>query len=240
MTQPLKNKIAIIFGSTGGLGGAIARKYIDNGAHIISVGRDLKKLEKLDDYAMSKDTSTTIVQIDVTDLTKLQNLAQEIKNRFGRIDILVSTIGAIGEVSPLAHYDDKVWDKIIDLNLNANWKILRSMHPLLIESQNAVALFATGDMSKTHKAYWGAYAVSKAALKEMVAIYSEESNVRINLVDPEPSYTNFRAKAFPGKTEEDLKKPSEVSEIFVTIAIRSNIISGNTISYELITSESDA
>lgn len=237
MTQPLKNKIAIIFGSTGGLGGSIARKYIDNGAHIISVGRDLKTLEKLDDYAMSKGNSTTLVQIDVTDLTKLQNLAQEIKNRFGRIDILVSTIGAIGEVSPLAHYDENVWSKIIDLNLNANWKILRSMHPLLLQSDQAVALFATGDMSKSHKAYWGAYAVSKAALKEMVKIYSEETietNIRINLVEPEQSYTRFIAKAFPGKTKEHFKKPSEVSELFVTSVIRSNILSGNTIYNNLI------
>ena len=237
MTQPLKNKIAIIFGSTGGLGGSIAHKYIDNGAHVISVGRNLNKLEELDDYAISKDTSTTIVQIDVTDLTKLQNLAQEIKNRFGRIDILVSTIGAIGEVSPLCHYDEKIWSNIIDLNLNANWKILRSMHPLLLQSDHAVALFATGDMNKSHKAYWGAYAVSKAALKEMVKIYSEETketNIRVNIVEPEQSYTRFISKAFPGKTEEDFKKPSEVSELFVTSAVRSNILSGDTIYNNLI------
>ncbi len=232
MPKYLENKTAIIFGSSGGLGSAVAHKYIDNGAHVISVGRDLSKLEELDDYAISKGSSTTIVQIDVTDFTKVQNLAQEVKNRFDKIDILVSTIGAIGEVSPLCHYDEKVWQNIIDLNLNANWKILRAMHPLLLQSDQAVALFATGDMSKSHKAYWGAYAVSKAALKEMVKIYSEETketSIRVNLVEPEQSYTKFIAKAFPGKTEADFKKPSDVSEVFVTSVIRSNILSGNTI-----------
>lgn len=232
MPKHLENKTAIIFGASGGLGSAVAHKYIDNGAHVISAGRNLSKLEELDDYAISKGSSTTIVQIDVTDFTKIQNLAQEVKNRFGKIDILVSTIGAIGEVSPLCHYDEKIWRNIIDLNLNANWKILRAMHPLLLQSEQAVALFTTGDMSKSHKAYWGAYAVSKAALKEMVKIYSEETketNIRVNLVEPEQSYTRFIAKAFPGKTKKDFKKPSDVSEVFVTSVIRSNILSGDTV-----------
>lgn len=235
MSQILRNKIAIILGSTGGLGQAITKKYIDSGAHVISVGRNLKILEELDDYAKTKDTSTTIVPLDIKDSKKLEHLAQEIKTRFGKIDILVSTHSILGEITPLHYYDEKTWHNVINTNLNTNWSIIKHLGPLLSLSESAVALFLTCKMSTENKAYWGAYSVSKVALEELVKIYSEETkntNVRVNLVDPGPISTKLRYAAFPGKPPEDYRKPEEIADLFVTSVTRSNIMSGDIIYYK--------
>jgi len=238
--RTLTNKVAIVLGSTGGLGQAITKTYIDNGAHVISVGRNIEKLEELDDYAQSKGTSTTIVQLDLRDSKKLEHLAQEIKNRFGRIDILVSTHSILGEVTPLHHYDDKIWQDVINTNLNTNWAIIKHLGPLLQLSEKAVALFLSCKMSSLNKAYWGAYSISKAALEELIKIYVEETkntNVRVNLVDPGAVATKLRYAAFPGKSEVDYIKPEAIADLFVTSVTRSNIISGDTIHYTVPASE---
>lgn len=238
MQYNLKGKIALIIGSTGGLGQAISRLYIDAGAHVISAGRNLSRLEEIDDYAQSKDSSTTIVQIDIKDSQKIKNLAEEIKTRFGKLDILISLSSILGEVTPIQYYNEKIWQDVIDTNFVSNFHLIKHMHPLLEKSDKAVALFATGRMSEKNKAYWGAYSASKAALEDIVKTYAQETlstNIRVNLVDPGPIATKLRCAAFPGKKKEDFRKPEEVADLFVTSITRSNIISGDNISYKALT-----
>ena len=233
MQQILKDKIALIIGSTGGLGKAIAKKYIDLGAHVISVGRNISTLEEIDDYAQAKNSSTTIVQLDLKEPAKIKNLAQEINSRFGKIDIMVSLSALLGEVTPIQYYSEKIWKDVMETNFTSNFHLIKNMHPLLEKSDKAVALFTTCRMSQKNKAYWGAYSASKAALEEMVRTYAQETlttNIRVNLVDPGPISTNLRCAAFPGKTEEDFVKPEKIADLFVTSITRSNIISGEIIS----------
>ena len=235
MLQTLKNKVAIVFGATGGLGQAVVKKYIDQGAHVISVGRNLKILEELDDYAQTKGSSTTIVALDAKESGKIKHLAQELQQRFGKIDILVSTVAILGEVTPLNYYDEEIWENVINTNLTTNWKLIKYLHPLLLQSEHAVALFCGCSMSQTNNAYWGAYSVSKAALENLVKIYAEETkttNIRVYLVDPGPIATKLRCAAFPGKNEQDYQKPEAVADLFVTSITRSNIMSGSVISYK--------
>jgi NAD(P)-dependent dehydrogenase (short-subunit alcohol dehydrogenase family) len=236
MQYTLKGKIALIIGSTGGLGQAISKKYIDAGAHVISVGRNISTLEEIDDYAQRKNSSTTIVQLDIKNSQKIKNLAQEIKIRFGKLDILISLSCILGEVTPIQYYNEDIWKNVIDTNFTANFHLIKNMHSLLEKSDQALAMFATGRMSEENKAYWGAYSASKAALEELVKTYAQETlttNIKVNLVDPGPISTNLRCAAFPGKNKEDFRKPEEVADLFVTSSIRSNIISGETISYKM-------
>jgi len=218
----LENKVAVIFGASGGLGQAISKKYIDNGAHVIGVGRDLKSLELLDDYAIEKGSSITIAQFDITELNKLKHLASEIEKKFGKVDIVVSTIAILGEVTPLNHYDEDIWSKVIDTNLTAQWHIIKHMHNLLLRSDSATAIFCSCSMSTKHNAYWGAYSVSKAALDQLIKVYQEESaNTHINvyLINPGEMATTLRTSAFPGKDKNDFPLPEQAADIFVTKAL---------------------
>ncbi|MCH9753520.1 MAG: SDR family NAD(P)-dependent oxidoreductase [Alphaproteobacteria bacterium] len=235
MQYILKDKIALVLGSSGGLGQSIAKKYIDLGAHVISVGRNLSALEEVDDYAQSKNSSTTIVQLDLKDPQKIKSLAQEIHSRFRKIDIMISLAAILGEVTPIQYYNERIWQKVIDTNFTANFHLIKSMHPLLEKSDKPIALFATGRMSEKNNAYWGAYSASKAALEDLIKTYSEETvstNIRVNLVDPGPIATRLRCAAFPGKNKKDFTKPEDIADLFVTSITRSNIISGEVISYK--------
>jgi len=218
----LKNKIALVFGASGGLGQAISKKYIDNGAHVICVGRDLKILESLDDYATKKGLRTTIVQLDVTETAKIKHLAFEIEKRFGRIDILVSTIGILGEVTPLNHYAENIWNQVMNTNLNSHWHIIKNMHNLLLQSNSSTVMFCIGSMSNKNHAYWGAYSVSKTALEQLAKIYQAETtntNINVHLITPGEMATNLRFAAFPGKDKSEFQDPEEVADIFVTTVL---------------------
>jgi len=150
-----------------------------------------------------------------------------LSDRFGKIDILVSTIAILGEITPLEQYDEKIWHDVMNTNLTANWQIIKYFHPLLLSSENPSAVFCSCDMSELNNAYWGAYSVSKAALEKLVQIYAEEtknSKIKVSLIDTGPISTPLRLCAFPGKDSKDFKKPEEVADLFVTKTAEHNII----------------
>jgi NAD(P)-dependent dehydrogenase (short-subunit alcohol dehydrogenase family) len=214
--KKLQNKIALITGASRGLGAAIARKYIDEGAHVIAVARTVKELELLDDYARERGSFITIVPLDLQDFTKIDELGYIVAQKFGRLDILVANAGIIGVLTPITHMKPEMWQQIMNVNLTANWRLLRSMDVLLRNAQAAQVIFVTDSVGP--KAYWGAYAVSKAALEAMAQIYQQEaeiSGVKVHVISPPPVATKLRATVMPGEEVETLPQPNEVIELFV-------------------------
>ncbi len=183
----LNNRIALITGSSRGIGRAIAEKYIDEGAHVIAVARTIGALEELDDYAKSKGGNVTIVPLDLTDFIKIDELGFALYNRFGRIDILVGNAGLLGGLSPVGHISPPNWQKVIDLNLTANWRLIRSMDPLLRQSKAGRAIFVTSRLAKEPRAFYSAYAASKAGIigfSKSVALELGSRNIRCNVIAP--------------------------------------------------------
>ncbi|MBV5325670.1 MAG: SDR family NAD(P)-dependent oxidoreductase, partial [Rhodospirillaceae bacterium] len=98
-------------------------------------------------------------------------------------DVLVGNAGVLGTLSPLGHISPKEFQEVIDINLTANWRLLRSLDPLLRQSEAGRAIFLTSGAARGPRAYWGTYAISKAALEMMVGIYAQEiqqTKVRAN------------------------------------------------------------
>lgn len=220
----LIGKIALITGASSGLGAAIARKYIDAGAHVIIVGRSLRRLEAIDDYARGRGNFTTIIQLDLTDYPKIAELGQKLAEKFGYLDIVVGNAAILGELAPLDHLNHKIWDKVIAVNLTANWHLIRVTNPLLQKSPTGgVALFVTCDIAK-NLAYWGAYSVAKAGLEQLVKIYQAEnikSKLCIKLINPGEMATGLRKAAMPGLDENAWPNPDVVADIFVQAALDS-------------------
>jgi NADP-dependent 3-hydroxy acid dehydrogenase YdfG len=131
MQKQLVGKIALITGASSGLGAAVAKRYIDEGAHLITIGRNLKRLEAIDDYAQEQGSSTTIVQLDLMDYPKIAELGQKIAQRFGYLDIVVGNAAILGELTPLDHLHFKVWDKVIATNLTANWHLNKNHQSII-------------------------------------------------------------------------------------------------------------
>jgi NAD(P)-dependent dehydrogenase (short-subunit alcohol dehydrogenase family) len=222
--KKLEGKIALVTGASRGIGAAVAKRYAKEGAHVIMAARSVKGLEEVDDYIKSVNGNATLVPLDLTDGSKIDQLGALIHQRFGKLDILVGNAAQLGELSPVAHIVPKVWDNVIAVNLTSNYRLIRSMHPLLNMASGGRAIFVSSGLARTTIPYYGSYAVSKAGLEMLVKLYAAEnvsSNIRANLIDPGMIDTEMLAQAMPGKDKSSYPKPDDITGKFVELALES-------------------
>lgn len=217
----LGGKIALITGASRGIGAAVALRFAREGAHLVLAARTVGGLEEVDDAIRAAGGTATLVPLNLRDFVKIDELAAALLDRYGRLDILVGNAGEFGIFSPLGHIPPQIWAEVVDLNLTANWRLIRAMDPLLRSAPAGRAIFVTSAIGRDSLAYWGPYAVSKTGLDMLVRIYAAEiakTRVRANLIDPGPLRTRLRARAFPGEDPNSLPLPESVTDIFVDLA----------------------
>ena len=217
----LQGRISVITGASRGLGAAIAKRFAGEGAHVVLVARTVGGLEEVDDAIRAEGGAATLVTLDLTEFDRIDEMGAALAERFGRIDVLVGNAGILGTLSPMGHIETQVWDRVIAVNLTANWRLIRSFDPLLRASDSGRAIFVTSGAADGLHPYWGAYAVSKAALEIMVKTWAGEvtkTPVKVNLVDPGALRTSMRAEAYPGEDPMTLKEAGEITDTFVELA----------------------
>lgn len=217
----LAGKIALITGASRGIGATVALRFAGEGAHVVLAARTVGGLEEVDDAIRAIGGTATLVPLDLRDFVKIDELAAALLDRYGRLDIFVGNAGEFGIFSPLGHIPPSVWAEVIDLNLTANWRLIRAMDPLLRAAPAGRAIFVTSGIGRETLAYWGPYAVSKAALEMLVKIYAAEianTRIRANLIDPGTVRTRLRIRAFPGEDPDLVPPPESVTELFVELA----------------------
>ncbi|MFO0388679.1 MAG: SDR family NAD(P)-dependent oxidoreductase [Alphaproteobacteria bacterium] len=231
MTHDLKNRIALITGASRGIGAAVAKRFAAEGAHVILAARNVAGLEENDDAIRAAGGNATLVQLDVTKPEQIEMLAKQIAQRFGKLDILVGNAGILGELSPIAHTTPEHWDRVMSTNLTANFHLLRQLDALLLCSDAPRAMFVTSGVGSHVRAYWGAYAISKAALEMMARLYAAEnadSKLKVNIINPGQVRTHMNAQAFPGADPMTRPAADNITDIFVTLASPACIANGET------------
>src|SRR5215475_8374902 len=173
-SKPLSDRIALVTGASRGIGAAIALELAHAGAHVVAVGRTVGGLEDLDDRIRAAGSSATLVPLDVKDSEGIARLALALNERYRRLDVLVGNAGILGPLSPLGHVSPKEWDDVIAVNVTANWRLIRSMDPLLRLSDAGRAVFISSGAASLGLAYWGPFSVSKAALEVLGRTYAAE------------------------------------------------------------------
>ena len=217
----LAGRVALVTGASRGLGAAIARRFAAEGAELILLARTVGGLEETDDAVRAAGGHATLVPLDLTDFAALDRLGGAIFERHKRLDVLVANGAILGTLSPLAHIEPKEWQRVVDVNLTANWRLIRSLDPLLRAAPAGRAIFVSSSAAAAPLAYWGAYAVTKAGLEQLAGIYAQEvekTALRVNIVDPGRLRTVMRAQAYPGENPETLPAPDSATEIFVALA----------------------
>jgi NAD(P)-dependent dehydrogenase (short-subunit alcohol dehydrogenase family) len=217
----LQGRIALVTGASRGIGAAVAERFAREGAHVLAVARGQDGLEALDDRIRAIGGSATLVPLDLTDGPAIDRLGGTIAERYRRLDILVGNAAMLGTLGPLAHLRPEVWDRVIEINVTANWRLIRSMDALLRASDAGRAIFVTSGVARAVFPYWGAYAASKAALEMLVRVYAAEaakSAVRVNILDPGVVRTAMRAAAMPGEDPMTLPTPEAIAGSFVSLA----------------------
>ncbi len=218
----LAGRIALVTGASRGIGRAVALRFAQEGAQPILVAKNKAALEEVDDEIhAATGIRATLVPLDLKDGTSIDRIGAAIYERFGRIDALIANAGVLGQLSPLGHISPKTWDEVMAINLTANWRLVRSMDPLLRASDSGRAVFVSSTVGHEARAYWGAYAISKAGLEMLARIYAEETrktNIRVNIVNPGATRTRMRAAAMPGEDPETVKQPESIAHVFVELA----------------------
>ena len=221
-TGALAGRIALVTGASRGIGRAVAKRFAQEGADLIVTARTVGALEELDDEIRAINGKTSLlVPMDLRNMDTIDQLGAGLYERYGKLDVLVANAGVLGQMSPLHHIDPPAWQEVIDVNLTANWRLIRSLDPLLRQSEAGRAIFVSSGVAQNVKAFWGAYAVSKAALEMLVRIYAQENRqygIRANLIDPGRTRTRMRAAAYPGEDPNTLPAPEDVTEPFVRLA----------------------
>lgn len=217
----LDGRIAVVTGASRGIGYFAARAFAAAGAHVVAVARTVGGLEELDDAIKAAGGSATLVPLDLKDHAGIDRLGAALYERWGRLDVLLANAGILGQLSPLGHVDPKVWDEAMAINVTANWRLIRSLDPLLRRSDAGRAIFLTSAASYRCRPFWGPYSVSKAALEALARTYAAETEktpVRVALVNPGPMRTAMRAKAMPGEDPASLPDPNELAPHLVAMA----------------------
>ncbi len=217
----LSDRIALVTGASRGIGAAVAERMAAEGAHVYAVARSEAELESLNDKINAASGIGTMVPLDLTNGEAIDRLGGIIAERHQRLDILVGNAAVLGTMSPLGHIRPHVWDRVMEVNVTANWRLIRSMDALLHQSDAGRVMFVTSGVARRPRAYWGAYAVSKSAVEMLAGIYAEEvakTNIRVNIIDPGVVRTGMRAAAMPGEDPQTLPPPAAVTDTFVELA----------------------
>ena len=217
----LTGRVALITGASRGIGRAVALRFAAEGAHVVLIARTVGGLEEVYDAIKAAGGQATLVPCDLTDFEAVDTLGPVLLERFDKLDIFVGNAGALGEMTPLTHYDPKAWHEVFDVNVHANWRLIRTLEPLLRRSDAGRAILVTSGAAANPRAFWGAYAVTKAAVEALAKVWASElenTSVRVNILNPGATRTGMRAAAFPGEDPESLKTSEDIAGKFVELA----------------------
>lgn len=239
--KPLSGRLAVVTGASRGIGRAAALSLARAGAHVIAVARTQGGLEELDDEIRAAGGAATLVPVDLKDFEAIDRLGAAIHERWGKLDVLLANGAILGPISPLGHVLPKAWDEAFAVNVTANWRLIRSLDPLLRASDAGRALFVTSGASWKNLAYWGPYSATKAALNSIAMTYTAETAatpVKVMLVNPGPLRTRMREMAMPGEDPMTLKTPEELAPHIVALASPAWTQSGKVFDFPSLTVKS--
>lgn len=216
--KPLNGRVTVVTGASRGIGYQAALALAKAGSHIIATARTQGGLEDLDDAIKADGGDCTLVPLDLKQGEAIDQLGAIINQRWGKLDGFFANAGVLGEITPAPHTTPKTWDDVMAVNLTSNYRFIRSLDPLLRASDAGRAVFMTSGVAQSHRAYWGAYAASKAALEAFVSCYAKEAEVtklKVNLLNPGATRTAMRAKAMPGEDPNVLPNPADLAPLIV-------------------------
>lgn len=212
----LTEQVALVTGASRGIGAAIAETLAAAGAHVVLTGRDTKALEAVEERIFEAGGSATIAPVDLADPDGIARLAAAISERWQRLDILVHAAAVLPELTSVKDIDQTQLSKALTINVLATQALIARFDGLLKASADPRLIYLTTSVAAAPRAFWGAYAASKAAAEALIECHAQEtrniSKLRVAIIDPGATRTAMRAKAYPGEDPASVKLPAVVAE----------------------------
>jgi len=219
-TPDLSGKLVLVTGATRGIGRAVALAAASAGAELIITGRTIGALEEVDDEIKASGGHATIVEMDMKDTAAIPRLAAAIAERWGRLDGLVANAAILTALTPVGHVTPEDWETNIAVNLTGQWHMIRAFDPLLRAAPAGRAILVTSGAAVGSRPFWGPYAATKAGLEALGRSWageSEQTSLRINMMNPGGTATTMRASAFPGEDPASLPQPADIAPAFLAL-----------------------
>ena len=225
----LAGKTALITGASRGIGASVAKELANRGAQVILIARTIGGLESVDDEIKKFGGKATLMPLDLFKLNDLDALGPTLHQHFPKLDIFIGNAAMLGTLAPLGHIKPDEFHRVMDLTVTANYRLVRTLDPLLKASDNGRVVFVTSGITQDFKAYWGEYAVSKAALEALAKVYAAEcanTNVKVNILDPGRVRTAMRAQAYPGEDPQKRPHPDDIAPYFLKLVANDCTMNG--------------
>lgn len=219
--KPLAGRVALVTGASRGIGAATAKALAEAGAHVVLTGRDVKALEVVEDAIHAADGTSTIAPLDLSEPDGIPRLAAAIAQRWDRLDVLVINAAYLPTLTPVTQVDSKQLGQALTVNVLATQALLAAFDPLLKRAGHARIIGLTSSVGTAPRAFWSAYAASKAAFETLLDCYAMEveklGDTRVAIIDPGATRTAMRAKAYPGEDPASVKPPEDVAALIVAL-----------------------
>ena len=213
----MEGKTILITGANRGIGKSLAKNFSNIGANVILLGKNEDSLNEVYDEIIScTKTKPSIIESDLNllDLDGAHQIKKAIVNQYGVLDGLIYNAAKLGKMTSIEDYEDGLWKEIINTNLNSSFLIYKELIPILKAAPSGRIIFTSSGVAEVGKAYWGAYSVSKFAVKGLAEIIRDEldstSNIKVFNYDPGATKTSMRASAYPGEDPNNLKDPDKL------------------------------
>ncbi len=213
----LANKIIVVTGAGDGIGRVAAKTFAAHGATVILVGRTQAKLEMVYDEieeAGYPQPAIYPINFQIADEQKFIEMSNAINDEFDRIDGVLHNAADLGQRTPVANYAPDVWKRVMQINVHAPFMLTQAIMPLLEKAPHASILFTGSSVGYKGRAYWGAYAASKAAAENLMQTLADEleetTKIRANSINPGATRTKMRAGAYPAEDPTTVKLPQEL------------------------------
>jgi len=217
----LTGQVALVTGASRGIGAAIAEALADAGAHVVLTGRDTRALEAVEQRIFDAGGAATIAPVDLADADGIARLANAIAERWHQLDVLVHCAAVLPELTAVRDIDQTQFSKALTLNVLATQALIARFDPLMKASPDPRLIYLTSSVATAPRAYWGAYAASKAAAEVLVDCHAQETRnvgkLRVAIVDPGATRTAMRAKAYPGEDPQSVKLPEVVAQRVIAL-----------------------
>ena len=214
-------QLALVTGASRGIGAATAEALAAAGAHVVLTGRDTKALELVEERIFAAGGQATIAPVDLAEGDGIARLAAAISGRWTALDIMVHAAAILPQLTPVQDIDQGSLNKALTTNVLATQALIAGFDSLLKASDDARLVYLTSSVATSPRAFWGAYAASKAAGAVLTECYAQEvkniSKIRVAIVDPGATRTAMRARAYPGEDPASVKPPEVVAARIVTL-----------------------
>jgi NAD(P)-dependent dehydrogenase (short-subunit alcohol dehydrogenase family) len=215
-TRPFAGQLALVTGASRGIGAATAEALAAAGAHVVLTARDAKALEGVEERIFGAGGNATIAPLDLTESDAIARLAAAVAGRWSALDIMVVNAAVLPQLTAVADIDQGAFSKALATNVLATQALIAAFDPLLRKSADARVVGLSSTVAQQPRAYWGAYAASKAACDVLLECYAQEtrniSKIRVAIVNPGATRTKMRARAYPGEDPASVKPPEAVAE----------------------------